>query len=298
MRPQIRSDPRTGQGQDGTAGDNPLPGRGDVPQQTGVAEVNGARLHYAVEGDGEPLVLVHAGIADARMWDEQVPVFAREYRVIRYDMRGFGRSAPAEGAYAHHEDLRELLDFLGVDRASFVGCSMGGAVVIDFALENPQRAEALILVGSAVGGFDLDVASAEEWDEVVVADAAGDLRRVSELEVRMWVDGPERSPDAVDSTVRDLVREMNLIALQNEALEIGEEREPETPAVDRLGDIRYPVLILVGDHDRPGVLAAAERLDEEIPDARKVVIPGTAHLPNMERPKEFDQLVLEHLAQR
>ncbi len=269
-----------------------------MPEQTGFAEVNGARLRYEVQGDGEPLVLVHAGIADSRMWDEQAPVFAREYRVIRYDMRGFGRSAPAEGAYAHNEDLRGLLDFLGVERASFVGCSMGGATVIEFALENPRMVEALVLVGSALGGFDFDGGPPEEWDELVAADEAGDLERVSELEIRMWVDGPRRGPDAVDPAVRDLVREMNLIALQNEALEIGEERGPETPAVDRLGNIRSPVLILVGDHDRPRTLAAAERLEGEIPNARKVVIPGTAHLPNMERPKEFNRLVLEHLARR
>ena len=270
-----------------------------MPEQTGFAEVNGARLRYEVQGDGEPLVLVHAGIADSRMWDEQAPVFAREYRVIRYDMRGFGRSAPAEGAYAHNEDLRGLLDFLGVERASFVGCSMGGATVIEFALENPQMVEALVLVGSALGGFDFDVGAARGVGRAGRRRRGGGPRTglgAGDQYVGRWP--PTAGPDAVDPAVRDLVREMNLIALQNEALEIGEEREPETPAVDRLGDIRSPVLILVGDHDRPRTLAAAERLEEEIPNARKVVIPGTAHLPNMERPKEFNRLVLEHLARR
>jgi pimeloyl-ACP methyl ester carboxylesterase len=224
-----------------------------------------------------------------------VVTFSRGYRVIRHDMRGFGRSPMVAGPYSHHADLRALLDALGVERAAFVGCSMGGATVIDFALENPERVEALVLVGSAVGGFEFDEEPPEEWDELVAADEAGDLERVSELEVRMWVDGPRRGPDAVDPGVRNLVREMNLIALENEALQLGEELEPLAPAATRLSQIRAHTLVLVGDEDRPRTLAAADLLERHLPNARKTVMPGTAHLPNMERPEEFDRLVLDFL---
>src|SRR5215212_9417574 len=186
-------------------------------RETGAAEINGARIYYEVMGEGEPLVLVHAGIADSRMWEPQLAAFADHYRVIRYDMRGFGRTAMVEGPYSHHEDLRGLLDFLDVGRAHLVGCSMGGGAVLDFALEYPERAGNLVLVGSAVGGFRPDFDPPWQWDELVAADEAGDLERVSELEVGIWVIGPERSPEDVDSSVRDLVWEMNLIALRNEA---------------------------------------------------------------------------------
>lgn len=264
-------------------------------RKNGMAEVNGVELYYEVLGEGAPLVLVHAGIADGRMWEAQVDAFSSRYLTVRHDMRGFGRSTMSPGPYAHHADLRALLDALGVGKASFVGCSQGGGAVLDFVLENPGRVEKLVLVGSAVGGFEFDEEPPEQWDELVAADEAGDLERVSELEVRMWVDGPRRGPDAVDPAVRDLVREMNLIALQNEALELGEEQEPETPAATRLAEIRAPTLVLVGDEDRPRPLAAADLLTESIPNARKAVMSGTAHLPNMERPQEFNRLVWDFL---
>jgi len=265
-----------------------------VSRTTGKAVVNGGELYYEVSGDGAPLVLVHAGISDSRMWDGQFEPFTQHYRTIRHDLRGFGRSPMVEGPYSHHADLLALLDTLDVERASFVGCSMGGGAIIDFALENPQRVEALVLVGSAVGGFEFDEEPPEEWDELVAADEAGDLERVSELEVRMWVDGPRRGPEVVDPTVRDLVREMNLIALKNEVLKLGEELELQPPAVSRLSQIRAPALVLVGEEDRPRPLAAADLL-ESLPDARKTVMAGTAHLPNMERPEEFNRLVLDFL---
>ena len=266
-----------------------------MTRTTGTADVNGTKLYYEAAGGGGPLVLVHAGIADGRMWEAQVDAFSAYYRTIRHDMRGFGRSPMVDGPYSHHADLRALLDALEVECASFVGCSRGGGAVLDFALENQERVGALVLVGSAVGGFEFDEEPPEEWDELVTADEAGDLERVSELEVRMWVDGPRRSPGVVDPAVRDLVGEMNLIALKNEALGIGEELDPQPPAATRLSQIRAPTLVLVGEEDRPRILAAADLLEREIPNARNTVIPGTAHVPNMERPEEFNRLVLDFL---
>jgi pimeloyl-ACP methyl ester carboxylesterase len=260
-----------------------------------MAGVNGARIYYEAAGAGEPLVLVHAGIADSRMWEAQFVAFSDHYRVIRYDMRGFGRTAMVEGLYSHHEDLGGLLDFLDVGRAHLVGCSMGGGTVLDFALEYPQRVGNLILVGPAVGGFRPDFDPPRQWDEIVAADEAGDLERISELEVQIWVDGPQRSPDDVDSSIRDLVREMNLIALQNEASGLGEEWEPEPPAADRLPDVQAPTQLMVGDEDQPKVFAAIDLLEKELPNARKVVMPGTAHLPNMEQPERFNRIVLDFL---
>ena len=167
--------------------------------------------------------------------------------------------------------------------------------MLDFALRHPERVGTLVLVGSAVSGFEGDVEPPQQWDELVAADEAGDLGRVSELEVRIWVDGPGRRSEDVDASVRDLVREMNLIALQNEASGLGEESPPDPPAVGRLPEIGAPALILVGDSDQPRTLAAADLLASKLPSARKVVMTGTAHLPNMERPEEFNRLVLDYL---
>jgi pimeloyl-ACP methyl ester carboxylesterase len=124
----------------------------------GFAEVNGASLYYDVAGNGEPLVLVHAGIADRRMWDGQLKAFAERYRVIRYDMRGCGRSeAPTGASFSHHDDLRGLLDFLGIERAILVGCTIGARTAIDFALALPERVRALALVCPSVSGFEPDL---------------------------------------------------------------------------------------------------------------------------------------------
>src|SRR5919112_4353346 len=122
--------------------------RENMHREIGMAEVNGARIYYEVAGEGEPLVLVHAGIADSRMWEGQVAAFAARYRVVRFDLRGFGKTEMVEGPFSHHEDLRGLLDFLGVERTHLVGCSMGGGAVLDFALEYPERVGDLVLVGS------------------------------------------------------------------------------------------------------------------------------------------------------
>jgi 2-hydroxy-6-oxonona-2,4-dienedioate hydrolase len=264
-------------------------------RETGMADINGARIYYEIMGEGDPLTLVHAGIADSRMWEGQLASFAAGYRVIRYDMRGFGRTAMVDGPFSHQEDLRALLDSLDIERAHLVGCSMGGGAVLDFALEYPDRVGNLVLVGSAVGGFRPDIDPPKEWDEIVAADEAGDLEQISELEVQIWVDGPGRSPEDVDPSVRDMVREMNLIALRNEASELGEEWEPEPPAADRLPDVLAPTLLIVGDEDQPTVFAAADLLERELPNVRKVIMHATAHLPNMERPQEFDRLVLDFL---
>ena len=262
----------------------------------GFARVNGASLCYDVTGGGEPLALVHAGIADRRMWDGQLEAFGERYRAIRYDMRGFGRSeAPAGAPFSHHDDLRGLLDFHGIERAILVGCSIGARTVIDFALAHPGRVRALVLVCPTVSGFEPNEEPPEEWDELVAADEAGDLERVSELEVRIWVDGPYRRPEDVDPAVRNLVREMNLIALRNEPA-LSEERQAEPPAVNRLADIQAPTLVVAGDLDRPEVGARAELLAKSVPLAQKVVMSETAHVPSMEKPDEFNRVVLEFLA--
>lgn len=253
-------------------------------------------LRYEVEGSGEPLVLIHAGICDRRMWETQREAFAERYRVIRYDRRGFGQTQiAARRAFSNHEDLRGLLDHLGVGSAVLLGCSMGAKTALDFALEFPERARALVLVAPAVGGFEPAVEPPGELDELISADEAGDLERVSELEVRMWVDGPYRGPDEVEARVRDLVREMNLIALKNESSLEGDERPPQPPAAQRLSDIRVPTFVVAGDLDQPRTVAAAALLEERVQGARRVVMPDTAHLPNMERPAEFNRAVLDSL---
>ncbi|HEY0733987.1 MAG TPA: alpha/beta hydrolase [Herpetosiphonaceae bacterium] len=265
---------------------------------SGFAEVNGTRLYYEIAGSGQSLVMVHAGVADRRLWDEQWQVFAERYTVIRYDMRGFGKSAVAEGTFSHHDDLYALLSWLGIEQAYLMGCSRGGSTAIDVTLEHPELVKALILVCSGPGGAPDDGSPPpRQWEEVRSSFRARDLQRTSELEVEIWVDGPNRTPEQVERRVRDLVYEMNLIALQNEvaAEDKAEEQALEPAAYDRLGEIRVPTLIIVGDQDQPHVVTAGDLMEERIAGARKVVMHGTAHVPSLEQPAEFNRIVLDFL---
>lgn len=263
--------------------------------QRGMAEINGTQLFYEVTGSGPALVLVHAGVADHRMWQPQVAAFAEHYRVLRYDLRGYGQSPMVDAPYSHSDDLGALLQFLGIERAALLGCSRGGKMCIDYALEHPEQVTALIPVCAGVGGLELDGDPPRQWDELVAAYKAGDLEQVSELEVQIWVDGPQRSPDEVNPAIRDLVREMNLIALRTEQSGLGSEQEPASPAVGRLGEIGAPTLVIVGDLDQPPVVQTGDVMWQHIPGAQRVVMAGTAHLPNMERPEEFNRHVLGFL---
>jgi pimeloyl-ACP methyl ester carboxylesterase len=260
----------------------------------GVLEVGGAHLAYEVTGAGHPLVLLHAGVADARMWEPQLADFAERHTVVRYDLRGFGRSAPARGRYSPRADLAALLDHLGIARAHLVGLSMGGALAVDFALERPERVSALVAAATRPSGQEPSPELIRGWTAVDEAIEAGDLAWAVELESRMWVDGPYRAPGEVDPLVRERVRAMNapLLAAPDEA-----EPEPlDPPALTRLAEIAAPTLAIVGDRDYPDVRAGAHLLASGIPGAARATIAGAAHMVNMERPAEFNRAVLEFLA--
>jgi pimeloyl-ACP methyl ester carboxylesterase len=127
-------------------------GRSGAKSASGFAEVNGTRLYYESAGEGPAVVLVHGGLVDSRLWDAQVGPLSKRLRVVRYDLRGFGRSADAHAPFSHLEDLRALLDFLKIERASLVGLSLGGIIAADFALEHPERVDRLVLVGPGLRG--------------------------------------------------------------------------------------------------------------------------------------------------
>jgi 3-oxoadipate enol-lactonase len=262
---------------------------------TSMVAVNGANLYYESAGTGTPLVMAHAGIADARMWDDQFVALAEHYQVVRYDERGYGRSQPAAGAFYQHENLRALLQHLGIEQAVLMGCSMGGMTMIDLALEYPELVKALILVASGLSGYEgtdeADVNTTQYANQAEEAFYAGDYARASECEVRIWVIGPQRTPEQVPAAVRDKVQQMNLIALQNEARELGDVLRLDPPASERLGEIRVPTLVIAGDSDQPVMLAIADYLTKHIAGAQKIVMSDAAHLSNMEHPEAFNQHV-------
>jgi 3-oxoadipate enol-lactonase len=260
----------------------------------GQVTVSGTQLSYQVAGDGPALVLMHAGIADNRMWDDQWDEFSQHFRTIRYDVRGFGKSANPDGPFGHDEDLHALLQHLGVEQASFVAVSMAGHIALNYILGHPSKANALVLVASGVGAVPPSADLVRAWKAVEEAVVAGDMARVNEIEMQIWVDGPSRTPDQVDPRVRQRVSEMNANNLRMEN-ERAEEREADPSVKDRLAEIAIPTLVIVGDLDQPHVIESADLFVRDISGARKVVMPGTAHLPSMEQPAVFNRLVLHFL---
>jgi pimeloyl-ACP methyl ester carboxylesterase len=257
--------------------------------------INGARIHYERSGKGFPLLLIHAGIADSRMWEPQAKAFANEFDMIRPDMRGFGESELPPAPYSTRADIIALLDHLGVDSAHVVGCSMGGTVAIDLTLENPERVAKLVLVGSGVSGSNLGEADSALFADVEAADKAGDIDAVNRAEVRLWVDGPRRPEGSAPAAVRELVLDMNGRALHSDWASAAHQ-SLDPPAIGRLHEIAAPTLVIIGGEDLPHAAANADVITSKIPRSRTVVINGAAHLPSLERPEEFNRLVLDFLS--
>lgn len=260
-------------------------------------EIDGAKLHYQVIGRGHPLVLIHAGIAHLDMWDDQVDALAQHYQVIRYDIRAEGKSANPPGVYSDHDDLRGLLQHLGATQAAVLGVSNGGRIAVDFTLAYPEMVSALIPVASGLGGYefgDLDESTEQKWEAIEAAFEKGDIPLAAELETRFWVDGLNRTPDQLDPAMRAQAVEMSAYTFSLPKRQ-GDRQALEPAAISRLGEIKVPTLVIVGDQDLPDMLAIADLLAERITGAQKVVLPNTAHLPNMEQPETFNRVVLDFL---
>jgi pimeloyl-ACP methyl ester carboxylesterase len=257
--------------------------------------VDGATLSFELAGSGPDLVLVHSGITDRRMWDDQFLELARSFRTARYDLRGFGESSAVTGEYSHVDDLRAVIDGLGFERPHVVAASLGARVAIDLAVDEPDAFESMVLIGPALSGSRFEDPRLRAcWEQMEAAWDAGDIERVIELETAIWVDGPTRPDGASNPVAIERVREMQR-GIYAKALEDDPERDIEPPALERLGNLRMPLLVLVGEHDVSDIHHNASRIVEAAATARLVVIPGTGHLSNLEEPDAFNEIVLEFL---
>ncbi|QLQ38135.1 alpha/beta fold hydrolase [Micromonospora robiginosa] len=260
-------------------------------------EINGARLEYDEAGDGSVVVLLHAGIADRRMWRAQVPALAQRHRVIVPDLRGYGESELPTTPFAHHDDVVGLLDALGVERAALVGCSFGGRVAVDTALAHPERVSALALFGAPVSGHEWTEETEQLWENLVGDVDPEDFAATAAGEVRFWVVGPNRQPADVDPELIRFAEEMDRRALAAEqalsAIEVG---ELDPPAVDRLSELRMPVLAAAGADDLPDIRRLADRIAAEAPaGVRLPDIADAAHLVPLERPDPVNAALLDFL---
>jgi len=241
------------------------------------------------------VVLLHAGIADSRMWRPQVEALeAAGYPVLAPDLRGFGTRPLEPGSFSHVRDVEAVLD----GPAAVVGNSLGGRVALELAVARPDLVARLVLIAPGLPGWEWSPETRAGWDEEEAAFDRGDLDGAAEASVRMWVDGPRRSPDDVDAGIRAAVREMVLRAyeLEEGAPENTEEGFPGGPVGERLQDVRCPTLVLVGDEDVADMQAIAAHVAASIEGARLVTVPDAGHLPSLERPDETNAELLAFLA--
>jgi 3-oxoadipate enol-lactonase len=254
-------------------------------------------IYAEVAGEGPAVALIHEGICDSGMWEAQWEAYSRRHRVLRLDLRGFGRSPLEAGTFSNARDVIETLEAQGFSRTALVGVSLGGRVALEVALARPDLVSALVLVAPGFPGHDWSDEVKAGWAEEEAAFEAGDLDTAVEVNLRTWVDGPRRRPEDVDPDVRRRVGEMQRRAFELQLpFEDSAEEELLVPDLaDRLGELGMPVLVLVGDEDVQDMHEIAARLAREIPGARSATIAGTAHVPSMERPAEFDELVLGFL---
>ena len=256
---------------------------------SGIVEVRGGTLSYDVIGHGPSLVFIHSGIADRKMWDRELLTYPRTYRVIRYDLRGYGGSSRAEAPYSASKDLAELLDELGVDRANLVGSSVGGNIALEFAKSHPSRVLRLVAVNSGWGLFGNSpapsaLAATQALEEVLVA-ATRDWRE------RNGSAAVERILQSLTPRVQANLR-LHLSTLVRRNLKeilTGHSQNLRTAqlSMDDLSTIEVPTLIISGTQDHPALRYSTLLLRERMAHPKWRSIEGADHLPNLSSPEEF-----------
>ncbi|MFH1068761.1 MAG: alpha/beta hydrolase [Candidatus Glassbacteria bacterium] len=262
------------------AGSESLPGLQEV--EKGFAEVNGTLLYYEVAGSGDHIVLVHGNFGDCRYYDSQFEVFARNYRVLRYDVRGYGKSKlPDLGVpYSDFEDLKALMEYLDIPKAHIAGFSMGSGIAVDFVLAYPEMCSSLIPIGPWANGYD-SPATASLWQEfgTIMAAAKENGREAALVEVlraHWW--RPEKVPSPVMDRLKQICDDYSFWHFSNP--------DPrlflDPPAVQQLDRIKVPVLIITAQYDVDACREIADLMEDKIPNSRKVDFAGATHMMLME----------------
>ena len=257
----------------------------------GFLAVDGGNLYYEVEGAGEPLVFIHGFLGNLRMWDFQAQALAGSYRVVRCDMRGFGRSTTEHVEFAYWADVAALLYHLGVDRAHIVGQSFGGRIALDLALARPACVATLTSVAGGIDGYRPDLDPEDDsvpWSDMDRLWGEKKWVELAELETQVWVDGWGQPTTRVGRTLRDGIKEDVFSTYQAENEE-GLPQPLEPRAADRLGELTVPVLVMIGTLDEARSRAAAAHLVASVSGSRPVEVAGVAHMIQLEAPERVSE---------
>jgi pimeloyl-ACP methyl ester carboxylesterase len=252
-------------------------------RESGYVDVDGGRLYYETAGSGAPVVFLHAFALDTRMWDDQYEGLAREFRVIRYDLRGFGRSTvPQPGrAYTHVGDLATLLDKLDAHRPHLVGASMGGRCALDFAVAQPDAPRSVVVINTVIGGWPWSREWLTAYSPVLQAGRRGDIAAAKAAWLALPLFASLRANAPLDARFTRMVEAYSGWHFVN----ADPERRLAPPALEQLGKIRAPTLAMIGDQDLPEFQRMAERVESQVANARRLGVPAAGHLPSMESPE-------------
>jgi len=258
-----------------------------------------ARLATEVAGSGTATVFLHANVCDRRMWRAQLNGMSATHKTVAYDRRGFGETRAEPEDFSALADLVAVLEATADDQpAILVGCSLGGRIALDAALRHPSRVRALVLIAPNVAGA-ADPVYTPDIETLIIqsrqAEASGDLGRLNAMKARLWLDGPLAPEGRVVGAARDLLLDMNGIALR--CPPFGSEVDIR-PFFHRLHEIAVPTLVVWGDLDFPYVQERCRQVVASVPDAESHEMPGVAHLPNLERPAEITTLIAEFIRRR
>jgi 3-oxoadipate enol-lactonase len=257
------------------------------PAASPVEGTTSGGIAYDVRGSGPTVVLIHGGVLDRRMWDREADAWASRFRVVRYDLRGMGKSPDISGPFSSGEDLAAVLDAVGAARAHLVGLSLGAGVALDFALTQPDRVDRLVLAGPFPGGARV-TERPPGIDSLMAAAGRGDVEGAARLAAGMPAFAAP--PDKAE-WVRGLVMANARLFRQSQTAE----RRLSPPAMARLSEVRVPTLVIVGERDSRDILSAADSLTTSIPGAQRVTVPGAGHLVNVWAPEAFDRAVIGFL---
>lgn len=240
-------------------------------------------------------MLLHPGALSSAVWDDEFELLAAEHTVVRYDARNHGQSSTATEPYANHDDLRLLLDGLGIDRASLVGLSLGSRTAVDFALTWPDRVDRLVLGSPGVSGMSFrDPFILDQMDRLRAAtDGAGVVAAL----LRMWVDGPRRTPEQMDPELRAFCARIMAETLGRHGT--GWRLPPiEATAIDRLRELVAPVTVVLGELDSSDIVEVAQRIADEAKQAELVTVVNAGHVLNLEQPCRFREILASVLSGR
>jgi pimeloyl-ACP methyl ester carboxylesterase len=262
-------------------------------------------LFYEKKGTGEFVVFVHGFTLDCRMWDDQFELLSKSYQVIRYDLRGHGKSEGVSERFKLTEDLKELFETLKIERAHIVGLSLGGWVAAMFAIEYPEIVQSLVLADAAIASdrsSELPSSDLPSFGKRLLNYVMKGVSEGLESALNDWLEDSLFEPARKNADVRKRLEEIVLdghVAHGQNAffLKIGNSVAPNIPLDERLNEIDIPTLIIVGELDIAEFQETADFLSSEIKGAKKIIIKNAGHLSNMENPDEFNKVLLSFLSE-